>query len=137
MPFQTYLVQPENTDDQHARESIAEFIARRQGLVLMATARGALIVAFDDQHLDAVKAHDRVRFVGPVTLDPQRPGAEKLQRLFARNAALQLASRGMIRPETLANAADGRSQSPASPLPPGYRPSRWPDPGEGGDGSMP
>lgn len=135
MGVQTYLVQPEDTYDQSARETIAEFIARRQGLILMATGRGALIVAFDDQHLDAVKAHERVRFVGPVTLDPQRPGAERLQRLFARNAALQLASRGMIRTQTLANAADDRAHSGS--LPPGYRPPRRPDSAEGGDGSMP
>ena len=39
----------------------------------MATSYGSLIVAFDDDHLSVVKAHNQVEFVGGVTLDPNGP----------------------------------------------------------------
>jgi hypothetical protein len=132
MAVQMYLVQPKDSSDEQARATIAEFIARRQGLILMATSRGALIVSFDDQYVDAVKAHSLVRFVGGVTLDPQRPGARKLERLFAHNAALQLASRGIASAGTMVEAPDSDPKPELSSLPPGYRPLRWPKPDEKG-----
>ena len=62
----------------------------------MATSYGSLIVAFDEEHLPAVRAHSQVEFVGGVTLDPNGPKAEVLTRIFAENVALQLASRPVV-----------------------------------------
>jgi hypothetical protein len=137
MAVQMYLVQPKDGGDPEARETIAEFIASRQGFILMATGRGALIVAFDENHLDGVKDHYLVDFVGGVRLNPNGPGGAVLQRLFARNVAQQLASRGTIPPGINVNRPNGPAGENArgtTAYPPGYRPLRWPrtDP-EGGD----
>jgi hypothetical protein len=107
MAIQMFLIHPRDADDDHARESIAEFIVQRGGFVLMATSAGSLITAFDEIHLSSVKALSIVEFAGGVTLDPAAPGAAVLQRLFAENVAAQLAGR------------------PSNSFPPGYRPLRW------------
>ena len=73
MAIQMYLVQPTGERDDATPKFIAEFIAERQGFILMATSHGSLIVAFDEDHLPAVKAHRLVEFVGGVTLT-RRPG---------------------------------------------------------------
>lgn len=119
MTMQMYLVQPRSREDDAVRARLAEVIANLGGFILMATDYGSLIVAFDDQYVSAVRAHPLVDFVGGVTLDPQGPAADKLQRLFAQNIALQMA---------------GRSQeaSAASPYPPGYKPLRWSRAGQEG-----
>src|SRR5688500_11850504 len=95
MTIQTYLVVMKNNDDDQDRERVAEYISSRSGFTLMVTSRGSLIVAFDDGHLEAVRKHHLIKFVGGVTLfDSKSPYAIELRRLFARNVALQLASRG-------------------------------------------
>ncbi len=119
MGMQMYLVQPEDHHNDQARETIAEFIAQRQGFILMATSNGSLIVAFDDSYVDAVKAHPVVKFVGGVTLSPDGPAAMALQRMFAQNVALQLNDRGMV-----SQGSDTRFPDSAS-FPLGYRPLRW------------
>jgi hypothetical protein len=130
MAIQLYLVQPIGARDEATRESIAEFIAGRAGFILMATSYGSLIVAFDEEHLPAVKAHSQVEFVGGVTLDPNGPQAAALTRIFAENVALQLASRPSVATAPLPppfSTAHLASASPGSPL-------RWPvRSGEGGD----
>lgn len=131
MAIQLYLVQPVGERDDPTRESIAEFIADRAGFILMATSYGSLIVAFDEDHLPAVKAHSQVEFVGGVTLDPNGPKTEALTRIFAENVALQLASRPA--------AAVSPLPPPFSPahvpsVRPGSAPLRWPvRTGGGGD----
>ena len=105
-----YLVQPKDRENDEARASIAEFIASRKGYILMATSYGSLIVAFDEQHQDAVRRHPLVEFIGGVRLDPQAPGAAALQQMFAQNLATQVAER----------------RGPESSFPPGYRPLRRP-----------
>lgn len=136
MAIQLYLVQPTGDRDEATRESIAEFIASRAGFILMATSYGSLIVAFDEEHLPAVRAHSQVEFVGGVTLDPNGPKAEVLTRIFAENVALQLASRPAVAavsplPHPFATAR-GSSVSPGS------APMRWPvRTGEGGDDYRP
>jgi hypothetical protein len=131
MAIQMYLVQPRGDSDEESRASIAEFIAQRDGFILMATSHGSLIVAADEQHAPAIRAHPQVEFIGGVTLNPSGAQAAALQQLFAENVARQLMS---------------RAPAPASPLPPPfearvhssdpaeYQPLRWPvrSP-EGGD----
>jgi hypothetical protein len=135
MAVQMYLVHPKSREDDATREAIAAFIVSRHGFILMATSYGSLIVAFDDQHLAAVRAHSLVEFVGGVTLNPNGPKADALRRVFAENVARQLTAR------QAAEAAPSPIPSPFSPareaaFPPGYRPLYWPvqrDEG-GGDG---
>lgn len=94
MTIQTYLVVMKNNDDDQDREQVAEYISSRRGFTLMVTSRGSLIVALDDGHLETIRKHHLIKFVGGVTLDSNSPCAVELRRLFARNVALQLASRG-------------------------------------------
>jgi hypothetical protein len=131
MTVQMYLVQPKDREDDHAREAIAEYIAQRGGFILMATSYGSLIAAFDDQHLETIKAHYLVDFASGVTLNPNAPGAAALRQLFAENVAAQLAERGMNRP----GRPPGNAPSLPGGFPPGYRPLRWPrrDVEEGGE----
>ena len=115
MTVQMYLVQPKGDDEDGA--ALAEFIALRQGWILMATSTGSLIVAFDESHLAAVRAHPCAQLVGGLSFNPQGKAAAKLQKLFAHNVARQLAARQQaVHP-------DGQ---PAAPFPPGYRPLVWP-----------
>jgi hypothetical protein len=126
MGVQIYLIQPKDHQDDRSREMIAEFIASRQGFILMATSYGSLIAAFDEAHQSAISAHHLVEFVGGVTLNPDAPGAAALQHMFAENIAMQLADRGFTgHPNVTAKAAS---------FPLGYRPMRWPSRfEEGGD----
>lgn len=132
MAIQMYLVQPTGERDDATRESIAEFIAERRGFILMATSHGSLIVAFDEDHLPAVKAHRLVEFVGGVTLDPNGPKTGSLLQIFSENVALQLASR----PAAVVNPLPppfSTATTPSTPL--DHAPLRWPvRSGEGGDG---
>jgi hypothetical protein len=123
MAVQLYLVQPVGERDAPTRESIAEFIAERGGFILMATSFGSLIVAFDDEHLPAVKANHLVEFVGGVTLDPNGPQAEALTRVFAENVALQLSSRPAASVSPLP-APFSTANVPT--FPPDSAPLRWP-----------
>lgn len=113
MAVQMYLIQPKRPDDDLARERLADLIVGCQGFILMATSAGSLIAAFDETHVGAVQNHPETDFVGGVTLDPDKPLAAHLQRLFAENIAAQLVSRGLTQPQE------------TSPPPPGYRPLRW------------
>lgn len=133
MSVQMYLVQPTNTDDDGAREALAELIAMRGGFILMATSHGSLLAAFDERHLPAIQAHHLVEFAGGVTLNPNAPGAAALQQVFARNVAAQLAERGVT---SGGPSASGEPASVAAPgFPPGYRPMRWPMRPEGKGGA--
>ena len=124
MPFQLFLVHPRSRDDDDGRVQIAELVVARGGFVLMTTSYGSMVTSFYDTHLDAVRAHPLVEFVGGVTLDPNAPGAAALQRMFAENVAAQLVERGLVGP-------DGSVSSDAG-FPPAYRPLRWPTPAPGG-----
>jgi hypothetical protein len=121
MPVQMFVVHPRDGDDDEARGEIAAFIAQRQGFILMATSYGSLIAAFDDVHLDSLKRHPLVDFVGGVTLDPAAPGAAALQRMFAENVAAQLVERGVV------GAAGDDAADDDDPLPSRFRRLGWPD----------
>jgi hypothetical protein len=123
MAVQMYIVQMKNGENDSERVGIAEFIAGIHGFILMATSAGSLIVAFDDQFADAVKALPAVDFVGGVSLNPDGPLVEHLQRLFAQNVASQLAERGAQIPGQDVQ-VPGR-HAPQDQLPPGFRPLRW------------
>jgi len=123
--IQMYIVQTRETESDDERAAIAGFIAQLGGFVLMATSAGSLIVAFDDQYLNAVKGHHVVDFVGGVSFDPEGPLVEHLQRLFAQNVASQIAEqRGAAPSEADVQAPGGSTRQPD--YPPGYRPIRWP-----------
>jgi hypothetical protein len=98
MSVQMYLVHPRNSGDERTREEIAEFIALRNGFILMATSYGSIIAAFDELYVDALRTHSAVQFVGGVTLNPEGRAAAELKDLFARNVALQLAERAAQQP---------------------------------------
>ena len=125
-----FLIHPKNAEDEEARESIAQFIAQREGFILMSTSHGSIIAAFEEGLLEGVKALAAVEFASGVMLDPGAPGAAALQQVFAQNIAAQLAERGA----TDVSAASSRPPSqPPGAFPPGYRPLRWPArPREGG-----
>jgi hypothetical protein len=129
MAVQLYLVQPVGERDEASRESIAECVAAIGGFILMATSYGSLIVAFDDDHLPTVKAHNQVEFVGGVTLDPNGPKTEALTRIFAENVALQLASRPSAAASPLPSPFS-TAQLPS--VQPGSAPLRWPVRSRGG-----
>ncbi|MBL8058498.1 MAG: hypothetical protein JNK29_17475 [Anaerolineales bacterium] len=124
MTVQMYLIQPKDREADQARETIAEYIAQRGGFILMATSYGSLIAAFDDRHLEAVKAHYLVEFASGVTLNLNAPGAEALRQLFAENVAAQLVERGLTQPGR--PAANAPPPTASGGFPPGYRPLRWP-----------
>ena len=125
MAIQMYLVQTRETECDDERAAIAGFIAQLGGYVLMATSAGSLIVAFDDQYLNAVKTHHVVDFVGGVSLNPDGPLVEHLQRLFAQNVASQIVEQRVALPsEADVQAPGGSAKQPD--FPPGYRPLRWP-----------
>jgi hypothetical protein len=130
MGVQMFLVHPKNTEDEDAREQIAQFVAQRGGFILMATSHGSIIAAFEEGYLDALKANVFVEFASGLTFDPSAPGASALQQVFAQNIAAQLRERGI----TPGAPGAGLSHSPS--FPPGYRPLRWPTTAqEGGGGS--
>lgn len=112
MAVNMYLIHPKRPDDERANEVLADLVVSFQGFILMATSHGSLIAAFDEAYLGAVQGHPETEFVGGVTLDPDKPLARHLQRLFAENIAAQLVSRGLTQPQQTS-------------LPPGYRPMRW------------
>jgi hypothetical protein len=131
MAIQLYLVQPTGERDEATRASIAEYVAGLGGFVLMATSYGSLILAFDEEHLPAVRSHSQVEFVGGVTLDPNGPKAEALTRIFAENVALQLASRPAVATSPLPPPFTTANLPAAAP---GSTPLRWPvRTDEGGD----
>ncbi len=131
MGIQMYLVQPRSEGDASARESIADFVALRDGFILMATSHGSLIVAFDEQHLAAIKAHPLVEFVGGVTLNPIGAQSASLQRVFAENVARQLTTRLPAAQPPLPPPFSART---VSSDPTSYQPLRWPvHSEEGGD----
>jgi hypothetical protein len=74
-----------------AREWIAEWVAVRGGVVLMATSGGSLIVAMARDHRDALAAEPQVALVGGVSLHPSGRAVEALKRQFEINAGLQAA----------------------------------------------
>ena len=128
MGVQMFLVHPKDTEDEEAREQIAQFIAQRDGFILMATSHGSIIAAFEEGYLETLRANVFVEFASGLTFDPGAPGASALQQVFARNIAAQLRDRGVI--PGVPGSADDRSHA----FPPGYRPLRWPTPAqEGGD----
>jgi hypothetical protein len=81
-------------DDDAVRDELASLLHRLGGFVLMATASGALIAAFDDQWQPLFQRHAAVESCGALSLDPQGAAAAKLRHLFAANVAAQLAARG-------------------------------------------
>ena len=125
MAVQMYIVQTREAESDQEREVIADFIAQLGGFVLMATSAGSLIVAFDDQYVNALRGHQVVDFVGGVSFSPEGPLVERLQRLSAENIASQIVEqRGVVAPETDVQAPGGSAKQPD--FPPGYRPIRWP-----------
>jgi hypothetical protein len=124
MTTQLHFVQLKDRADEQARETVADFVAVRDGFVCMATSEGSLIVAIDDGHVDALRAHPLVEFASGVSLNPEGTAAAQLQRLFARNIASQLVARGWV-PGT-------PDQEQPSPFPPGFRPLQWRTDAEGG-----
>lgn len=95
MAHQIFLIHLHDAarDDTAAREEIAEWVHRIGGFMLMAAGEQALIAAFDEQWVGAVKAHAAVQFCGGLHLDPNGAAANKLRGLFAQNVALQLRDR--------------------------------------------
>jgi hypothetical protein len=125
MAIQMYLVQLRSAENDHDREMIADYIAHLDGFILMATSAGSLIVAFDDRYAERVKAHHLVDFVGGVSINPDGPLLEHLQRLFAQNVAAQLAERvPSSSAAPVENSHGTRDRQPG--FSPGYRPLRWP-----------
>lgn len=125
MAVQMFLIQPRDADDDAARETLATIITQRGGFILMATSHGSLIAAFDDAHLEAVKKHPLVEFASGVTLDPNGPGAAKLQRMFAENVAAQLRERGVnAAPRPAPAAAPAPAPAPPGAGLPWFRPIR-------------
>jgi len=123
MGIQMYLIHPKNTEDEEARESIAQSVVQHNGFILMSTSHGSIIAAFDESRLEAMKRHPHVEFASGVMLDPAAPGAAALQQLFAQNVAAQLNERGI---GSAAPASPPPSGSGPGAFPPGYRPLRWP-----------
>jgi hypothetical protein len=118
MAHQIFLVslQASHCENDAMREDLAELIHGVGGFVLMAAGAEALIAAFDEQWLPALKRHEAVAFCGGLSLDPQGAAADKLRRLFAANVAAQLVARQ----------ADGHpSQLAAQAAGPRYRPLVW------------
>jgi hypothetical protein len=122
MGINMYLVQPNNPEDENARETIASLIAGNlNGFILMATSAGGILAAFDESLLERVKACEAVAFASGVSLNPEAPGAAALQAKFAENIAAQLAER----PD--AGRVSGNLRQDER-VPPGYKPLMWRSP---------
>lgn len=90
MAFQTYLVCCQSGCDTGIIKSVAVYIRRLNGLVLMATRQGAIVAGFDDSLVELVRRYRGVAFVGGVTLDPRGNATWELHRVFAEHLALQV-----------------------------------------------
>jgi hypothetical protein len=87
------LVRPRDGAPPGVDEQIAEWTATHDGLILMATAAGSLVVALPRAHKEQLRAHPLVGFVGGVTLQGDGKAARALKQRFAENAARQLVQR--------------------------------------------
>ena len=87
------LVRPCDGAPPGVEEQIAEWTAAHDGLILMATAAGSLIVALPQALKEQLRAHPLVGFVGGVNLQDDGRAARALKQRFAENAARQLVQR--------------------------------------------
>lgn len=95
MAHQIYLISllAARSQDDEVRDELAELIHHAGGFILMAAGADALVTAFDEQWLGAVRRHHAVAFCGAISLDPNGAAANKLRHLFAANVAAQLVER--------------------------------------------
>jgi hypothetical protein len=89
MSMSMYLVVPKGQLTQDCSRELQRFIRSCGGFILMVT-RTSLIAALENQAMGRVQKHPRVKFVGPVTLNPRGLAAERLQRIFAENLSQQI-----------------------------------------------
>ena len=93
-PIEMFLVQPAVVDDDGCLDRVSDLVDRLDGLVLMATGGGGLIVGLPAGRKDLLAASSAVGFVGGVSFAEDAPGLAALQHRFAVNAARQLAAQG-------------------------------------------
>jgi hypothetical protein len=89
-----FLVRPAVEDDAGCLDQVSDLVERLDGLVLMATGGGGLIVGLPGGRKDLLAASPAVAFVGGVSFAEDAPGLAALRQRFAVNAARQLAARG-------------------------------------------
>lgn len=94
LPIEMFLVRPRIEDDGGCLDDISDLVQRLQGLVLMATGGGGLVVGLPAGRKDVLAASAAVSFVGGVSFAEDAPGLAALRQKFALNAARQLAARG-------------------------------------------
>jgi hypothetical protein len=94
LPIEMFLVRPAVEDDNGCLDQISDLVERLDGLVLMATGGGGVIVGLPAGRKDLLAASPAVAFVGGVSFAEDAPGLAALRQKFALNAARQLAARG-------------------------------------------
>jgi hypothetical protein len=94
MPIEMFLVRPAVEDDSGCLDQISDLVDRLDGLVLMATGGGGVVVGLPAGRQDLLTASPAVAFVGGVSFAEDAPGLAALRQKFALNAARQLAARG-------------------------------------------
>lgn len=94
LPVEMFLVRPATEDDDGCLDQISDLVERLDGLVLMATGGGGVIVGLPAGRKDLLAASPAVAFVGGVSFAEDGPGLAALRQRFAMNAARQLAARG-------------------------------------------
>jgi len=94
LPVEMFLVRPAVEDDSGCLDQISDLVERLDGLVLMATGGGGVIVGLPAGRKDLLAASPAVAFVGGVSFAEDAPGLGALRQRFALNAARQLAARG-------------------------------------------
>ena len=94
LPIEMFLVRPAVDDDSGCLDQISDLVERLDGLVLMATGGGGVVVGLPAGRKDLLAASPAVAFVGGVSFAEDAPGIAALRQKFAVNAARQLAARG-------------------------------------------
>jgi hypothetical protein len=94
LPIEMFLVRPAVDDDSGCLDQISDLVERLDGLVLMATGGGGVVVGLPAGRKDLLAASPAVAFVGGVSFAEDAPGLAALRQKFALNAARQLAARG-------------------------------------------
>ena len=88
MAMQTYIVVVRPAEVEAIKE-VARALVARSSLVLMATKQGAIVAAFDDAEVEAIRGLRGVSFVGGVTLQQHGEASRQLHRVFTEHMRVQ------------------------------------------------
>lgn len=89
MGLQTYLITPHGEFTNGGARDLLHHVRHHGGYVLMVMNNSG-VIAIDDSLMPAIARHPQLKFIGPVTLNPNGIAARSLQNLFAQNLSRQI-----------------------------------------------